>query len=135
MIGWWGSEGINGGEEWTSEGIIVEVARNNGELKVVDNCSESSRVVVVIMDDCGDFRMYSSMDLLACWISRSAIKLGSRTVSLIAFSDFVLNNERSNGTSKGSSSKSNHSSGHELALTNGIWLTELFFFIFIFSWN
>ena len=44
MIGWWGSVGINGGEEWTSEGIIVEVEGNNGELKVMDNCSESSRV-------------------------------------------------------------------------------------------
>ena len=75
------------------------------------------------MDDCGDFKMYSSMDLLACWTSRFAIKSGSRTISLSAFSDFVLNNERSNGTSKGSSSRNNHSSGHELALTNGIWLT------------
>ena len=54
---------------------------------------------------------------------------GSRTVSLSALLDFVLNNKRSNYTSKGSSSKYNHSSRHELALTNGIWLTELSSFL------
>ena len=86
----------------------------------MDDFSESSRVVAVLMDDFGDFRMYSSMDLLAYCTSRSTIKLGSITVSMSAFSDFVLNNERLNGTSKGSSSKNNHSSGHESALTNGI---------------
>ena len=86
----------------------------------MDDCSESAGVMAVLMDECRDFRMYSSIDLLACWTSRSAIKSGSRTILSIAFSDFVLNNERSNGTSKGSSSKNNHSSGHELALTNGI---------------
>jgi len=47
------------------EGIIDEVEGNNGELKVMDYCSESSRVVEILMDDCGDFRMYSSIDLLA----------------------------------------------------------------------
>ena len=85
--------------------------------------------MAALMDDCGDFRMYSSIDFLAYWISRSAIKWGSRTISSIAFSDFVLNNERSNDTSKGSSSKNYHSSGHELALTNGIWLIELSSFL------
>ena len=98
IIGWWGRLGINGGEEWTSEGIIIEAKGNNGELKVVEKCSESSGVMAALMDDFGDFKMYSSIDLLACWISRSIIKSGSRTISSIAFSDFVLNNERSNDT-------------------------------------
>ena len=42
MIGWWGRVGTNGGEEWTSEGIIDEVEGNNGELKVMDDFLESS---------------------------------------------------------------------------------------------
>ena len=96
----------------------------------MDNCSESSEVVVVLMDNCGDFRMYLAIDLLACWTSRSAINSGSRTVSLSVFSDFILNNERSKSTSKGSYSKNNHSSRHELALTNGIWLAELSSFLY-----
>jgi len=29
----------------------------------MDDCSKNSGVVAVLMDDCGDFRMYSSMDL------------------------------------------------------------------------
>ena len=98
MIGWWGRVGINGCEEWTSEGIIDEVEGNNGEPKVMDDCLESSGTMAVLMDDCGDFRMYSSMDLLAFWTSRSAMKLRSRKISLSEFSDFVLNNEISKGT-------------------------------------
>lgn len=66
MIGWSGIVAINGGEEWNSEGIIDEVEGNNGELKVMDDYSEISRALAVLMDDCGDFRIYSSMDLLAC---------------------------------------------------------------------
>lgn len=85
--------------------------------------------MVVLMDDWGDFRMYSSIDLLACWTSRSAIISGSRIVWLTALSYFVLNNDRSKSTSKGSSSKKNHSLGHELALTNSIWLAELSSFL------
>ena len=42
---------MHGGEEWTSEGIIVEVEGNNGELKVVDNCLERSGIKAVLMDD------------------------------------------------------------------------------------
>lgn len=129
MIGWWGRVGMNGSGEWTSKGIITEAKGNNGELKVLDNCLESSGAMVVLMDDCGDLRMYSSMYLLACWTSRSAMKSGSRIVSLSAFSNFVLNNECSNGTSKGRSSKNNHSLRHELALTNGICLTKLSYFL------
>lgn len=34
MLGWQGSEGMNGGGEWTSK-----VEGNNVELRVVDNCS------------------------------------------------------------------------------------------------
>ena len=119
----------NGGEEWTSEGIIDEVEGNNGELKVRDDGSESSRAAEVLMDDYGDFRMYSSIDLLACWTSRSAMNSRSRTVSLSALSDFVLNNERSNDSSNSSSFRNNHSSRHELALTKGVWLNELSSFL------
>ena len=66
---------------------------------------------------------------MAFWTSRFAIKSGSRTISSSALSDFVLNNDKSNGTSKGSSYKNNHSSGHESSLTNGIWLTKLSSFL------
>lgn len=66
MMGWLGSVGLNGGEEWTSKGSIDEVEGNNGELKVMDTRSESLGVVAILMDDCGDFKMYSSIDLLAC---------------------------------------------------------------------
>ena len=57
------------------------------------------------------------------------MKSGSIKVSYITLSDFVLNNERSNCSSKGRSSRNNHSSRHELALTNGVWLTELSSFL------
>ena len=33
-IGWWGSEGMNGGEEWT-----LEMEGNNGELRDVETGS------------------------------------------------------------------------------------------------
>ena len=57
------------------------------------------------------------------------MKLGSREVSYISLSDFDLNNEKSNFLSKGRSSRNNHSSGHELALINGVWLAELSSFL------
>ena len=51
---------MNGGGEWT-----LEVEGNKGELRVVENCLESLGILALLRDDCGDFRMYSSMDLLA----------------------------------------------------------------------
>ena len=106
---------MNGGGEWASD-----VEGNNGELRVVDNCSEISGILAVLRDDCGEFRRYSSIDLLAFWTSRSAINSGSMTMSQISLSNFDLNNNKSNCSSKGRSSKNNHSSGHELALTKGV---------------
>jgi len=46
-------------------------------------------------------------------------------MSSSAFSNLVLNRERSNDSSKGRSSKNNHSSGHESTLIEGVGLTEL----------
>lgn len=71
-----GSEGMNDGGEWASE-----VEGNNGEVRVVCDCLESSGILVVIRDDCGEFKMYSSMDLLDFWTSRSTMNSGSMTVS------------------------------------------------------
>ena len=68
--------------------------------------------------------------------SMSWIKLGSNTLSWISFSDLVLNNERSNDKSKGISSKVDHSSGSEFALTNWLlhaWVFAFFYFLKILS--
>jgi len=46
-------------------------------------------------------------------------------MSSSVLSDLVLNRERSNESSKGRSSKNNHSSGHESTLIEGVGLTEL----------
>jgi len=106
---------MNGGVEWASD-----AEGNNGELRVVDNCSEILGILAVLRDDCGEFRRYSSIDLLAFWTSRSTINFGSMIVSQISLSDFDLNNDKSNCSSKGRYSKNNHSSGHELVLTKGV---------------
>ena len=58
-----------------------------------------------MMVENGEFRMYSLIDLLAFWTSRSAMKPGSRKVSYISLSDSALNNERPNCSSKGSAMK------------------------------
>jgi len=124
MIGWWGSVGIYAGEECS-----VEVEGINGELKVMDNCLESSRVVTILMDDQGDFKMYSLINLLPCWTSMSAINSGFRTILSSALLDFVLNNDKSNDTSKESSSSTNQSSMHESTLIKDILLTWLYSFL------
>lgn len=81
MIGWRWSVGINGCEEWILEDIMDEVELNNCESKVMEDYSESSGVVALMIDDWGDFRMYSSIDLLASWTSIYAINSGSKIVS------------------------------------------------------
>ena len=80
---------MNGGGEWASE-----FEGNNGELRVVGNYSESLGILALLRDDCGEFRMYSSIDLLAFWSSRSAMNSGSRSVSQISLSNFDLNNNK-----------------------------------------
>jgi len=46
-------------------------------------------------------------------------------MSSSALSDMVLNRERSNDSSKGRSSKNNHSSGYESSLIEGVGLIKL----------
>lgn len=134
ILGCIGSCGMNGPMEWIVVEIIDGVVVMEGVFINLEDWAKSSAVRAVLMDDSGVFRLYSSVDLLALWASRFATKLGFRTVSLSTFSDFVLNNESSNCTSKGKSSKNNHSPGHELDLTNGVLSTELSYF-FGFSYN
>ena len=64
--------------------------------------------------------MYSSIHWLVFWTSSFAMKSGSRTISYISLSDFDLNNDKSNYSSKGRYSKNNHSSRHKLSLINGV---------------
>lgn len=46
-------------------------------------------------------------------------------MSSSALSDLVLNRERSNDSSKGRSSKNNHSLVHKFALVEGVGITKL----------
>lgn len=120
LIGWWGSEGINGDEEWNSE-----VSGNDGELKDVEAVSESSGILWVVRDDWGEFRRYSWIDKFSLWTSSSAVNSGSRNVSSISLSDLVQNREWSKYSSKGRSFMNNHSLGQELDLNKGLGLTKL----------
>ena len=46
-------------------------------------------------------------------------------MSSSTLSNLILNRERSNDSSKGRSSKNNHSLGHEFSLIEGVGLTKL----------
>lgn len=119
-----GNWGINGLGEWIVVDIIGEVVVNEGVFTIFEDSVESSEVEIVRAANSTKCWRYASSILLinvevkasslskvsntslskfGCigtfFNSMNWIKLGSNTVSWIAFFDLVLNNESSNGKS------------------------------------